>query len=63
VVTEQSDKSLLTPRIKIFFSTKSMAYVPPEVIDLGRPAMMEKIVAREDPQKWGIENLDQYWAA
>ncbi|BAO31176.1 HD-GYP domain-containing protein [Sulfuritalea hydrogenivorans] len=63
VVAEQSDKSLLTPRIKVFFSTKSMAYVPPELIDLSRPNVSEKIVAREDAEKWGIKNLDQYWAA
>ncbi len=63
VVAEQSEKSLLTPRIKVFFSTKSMAYIPPELIDLSRPNVSEKIVAREDAEKWGIKNLDQYWAA
>jgi hypothetical protein len=40
-----------------------MAYVPPELIDLSRPNVSEKIVAREDAEKWGIKNLDQYWAA
>ena len=63
VVAEKSEKSLLTPRIKVFFSTKSMAYIPPELIDLSRPNVSEKIVAREDAEKWGIKNLDQYWAA
>jgi len=61
VVVEQSE-SLLTPRIKVFFSTKSQTYIPPEVIDLGRPGVSEKIVAREDAEKWGIKNLDQLWA-
>jgi putative nucleotidyltransferase with HDIG domain len=61
VVTDQSEHSLLTPRIKVFFSTKSMAYVPPEVIDLSRPGVSEKVVAREDAQKWGIQNLDKLW--
>jgi len=63
VVAEQSGKSLLTPRIKVFFSTKSLAYVLPELIDLARPGVTEKIVAREDAEKWGIANLDQYWTA
>ena len=63
VVAEQAEGSLLTPRIKVFFSTKSMAYIPPELIDLARPGVSEKIVAREDAEKWGIKNLDQYWAA
>ncbi len=62
VVVEQSEKSLLTPRIKVMFSTKSITYIPPEVIDLARPGVTDKIVAREDPQKWGIRNLDQFWA-
>lgn len=61
VVTEQSEKSLLTPRIKVFFSSKSMSYIPPEEINLAHPGVTEKIVAREDPQKWGIKNLEQFW--
>ena len=61
VVTEQSEKSLLTPQIKVFFSTRALAYIPPELIDLARPGVAEKIVAREDAQKWGIKNLDQLW--
>ncbi|OHC63761.1 MAG: phosphodiesterase [Rhodocyclales bacterium RIFCSPLOWO2_02_FULL_63_24] len=63
VVAEQSEKSLLTPRIKVFFSTRSMSYIPPELIDLARAGNTEKIVAREDAEKWGVKNLDQYWAA
>jgi HD-GYP domain-containing protein (c-di-GMP phosphodiesterase class II) len=63
VVAEQAEGSLLTPRIKVFFSTKSMAYIPPELIDLSRRGVNEKIVAREEAEKWGIKNLDQYWAA
>jgi HD-GYP domain-containing protein (c-di-GMP phosphodiesterase class II) len=63
VVIEQSEKSLLTPRIKVFFSTKSQVYIPPELIDLTRPGVSEKIVAREDPAKWGIKNMDQLWTA
>lgn len=61
VVTEQSERSLLTPRIKVFFSSKSMTYILPEPIDLARPGTPEKIVAREDAQKWGFKDLDQFW--
>lgn len=60
VVTEQGEQSLLTPKIKVFFSTKSQAYIPPEVIDLARSA--EKIAGREDAAKWGITDIDRYWA-
>lgn len=59
VVIDQNAKSLLTPKVKVFFSTKSQAYIPPEIVDL---AHKDKIVAREDPAKWGIKNLAQYWA-
>jgi putative nucleotidyltransferase with HDIG domain len=63
VVIEQSDKSLLAPCIKIFFSTKSQTYIAPELVDLSRPGTSEKIVAREDAAKWGIKDLDRFWAA
>ncbi|MBU1692180.1 MAG: HD-GYP domain-containing protein [Gammaproteobacteria bacterium] len=61
VVTEQSEKSLLTPNVKVFFSTKANAYIQPEVIYLSRPGTTEKIVSREDAATWGIKNLDQFW--
>jgi len=61
VVIEQSEKSLLTPRVKVFFSSKSQTYIVPELIDLSRPSTTEKIVSREDAAKWGIKNLDELW--
>ncbi|BAN35688.1 HD-GYP domain-containing protein [Sulfuricella denitrificans skB26] len=61
VVTEQSEKSLLTPNVKVFFSTKANAYIQPEVINLSRPGTTERIVSREDATTWGIKNLDQLW--
>jgi len=61
VVTEQSEKSLLTPNVKTFFSTKANTYIKPEIIYLARPGTTEKIVSREDAASWGIKNLDQLW--
>ena len=63
VVVEQSEKSLLAPRVKAFFSTRSKIHVVPETIDLSRPGVMEKIVGREDAAKWGIKNLDELWGS
>jgi HD-GYP domain-containing protein (c-di-GMP phosphodiesterase class II) len=63
VVVEQSEKSLLAPRVKVFFSTKAQTHVVPELIDLSRPGTSEKIVGREDTTKWGINNLDELWAS
>jgi HD-GYP domain-containing protein (c-di-GMP phosphodiesterase class II) len=62
VVVEQSEKSLLAPRVKVFFSTKSQVYIKPELLDLSRPGVMDKIVSREEASKWGIKNLEQLWA-
>lgn len=62
VVLEQSEKSLLKPVIKVFFSTRSQAYIKPEIIDLSRPGCPEKISGREDPAKWGIKDVDRFWA-
>lgn len=60
VVIEQGEQSLLKPKVKVFFSTKSQSYIKPEAIDLARSA--EKIAGREDPEKWGIKDIDHYWA-
>ena len=60
VVVEQGEQSLLKPKVKVFFSTKSQAYIKPETIDLARSP--EKIAGREDAAKWGIKDVDRYWA-
>jgi HD-GYP domain-containing protein (c-di-GMP phosphodiesterase class II) len=59
VVIEQGEKSLLKPKVRVFFSSKSQAYIKPETIDLARSP--EKIAGRDDPQKWGIKDIDLYW--
>ena len=61
VVIDQSPKSLLTPRVKVFFSTRSKTYLPPETIDLSKQTA-EKIVGREDAATWGIEDVNRFWA-
>jgi len=60
VVIEQGEQSLLKPKVKVFFSTKSQAYIKPEVIDIARSP--EKIAGREEAAKWGIKDVDRYWA-
>lgn len=61
VVLEQSPESLLTPRVKAFFSTRALTYIQPEIIDLARPSCPETIASREDAAKWDIRNVDDYW--
>jgi len=62
VVMEQSEKSLLAPRVKVFFSTKAMTHIKPEVLDLSRPGAMDRIASREDAAKWGLKNIEMLWA-
>lgn len=61
VVLQQLGKSLLQPRVKVFFSTKSMTHIPPEVVDLALPHARDKIVDWEDPEKWEFKNLEDLW--
>jgi HD-GYP domain-containing protein (c-di-GMP phosphodiesterase class II) len=62
VVVEQTGKSLTTPTVKVFFSTKSNLRIVPEIIDLSRPGVTEKIVGREDPAKWRFSDLNELWS-
>ena len=61
VVIEQHEEALLTPRVRAFFSTRSNARIPPEIIDLARPGCPEKIVGAEDPDKWRFPDLEALW--
>ena len=61
LVIDQAEKSLLTPRVKVFFSTRSNAHIKPEIIDLSRPNCPEKIISREDPEKWNFPDLNELW--
>ena len=62
IVIEQAAKSLLTPRIKVFYSTRSQARIRPEIIDLSSPGCTEKIAGREDPSKWDFPDLNELWS-
>jgi HD-GYP domain-containing protein (c-di-GMP phosphodiesterase class II) len=59
VVVEQSEKSLLTPTVRVFFSTKSKAHILPQLINFARAGANDSIVDHEDPAKWGFKNLDK----
>ncbi|MBS1144262.1 MAG: hypothetical protein H6R14_1668 [Proteobacteria bacterium] len=61
VVIEQNEQTLLKPKLRVFFSTKSQAYIKPEVIDLARS--LETIAGREDAAKWGIQDINRFWAS
>lgn len=62
VVIEQSPASLLTPRVKVFYSTKSHTRIPPRVIDLSTPGCPDGIQARENPTDWDFPDLMELWS-
>ncbi|OGS80295.1 MAG: phosphodiesterase [Gallionellales bacterium GWA2_55_18] len=62
VIVEQTEKSLLAPVVKVFFSIKSNARIPSEILDLSKPASKDKIVSHEDPLKWGIRDIQELWS-
>ena len=53
IVIEQTEKSLLTPIVRVFFSTKSNEPIMPEMINLSRS--QESIANAEDPSQWGFD--------
>jgi len=53
IVIEQTEKSLLTPIVKAFFSTKSNEPIMPEMIDLTKSA--DSIANVEVAEKWGFD--------
>jgi len=61
VVVAQNADALLKPVVNIFFSTKSGLRIPSYAVNLALPDCKEKIMAREDPQKWKFPDLDSLW--
>ncbi|MDF2399467.1 DUF3391 domain-containing protein [Pseudomonas sp. 3MA1] len=61
VVIEQNPKSLLTPKVRVFFSTRSNLPLEQSVVDLAKVQGQDRILAREAPQDWEFKNLEQLW--
>jgi len=53
VVTDQTEKTLLSPIIKTFYSCSSRSPIPPKIINLSNS--QETIESVEDPEKWGFD--------
>ena len=62
VVVEQNESSLVAPRVKLFFSTRSNMPVPIELVDLSAPGCADAIAARESNAQWKFPHLDELWA-
>lgn len=62
VVVEQNETSLLSPRVKVFYSAKTKMPIIQETLDLAKLVGKEKIIGRESPDDWGFKNLDMLWS-
>jgi putative nucleotidyltransferase with HDIG domain len=62
IVTEQAGQSLTTPKIKLFYSTKSSLRIPALMVDLSRSDTVDRIAGREDPAKWRFPDLHELWS-
>ncbi|MGA8008332.1 MAG: HD-GYP domain-containing protein [Thiomonas sp.] len=58
VVLDQGSASLLKPRVKVFYSLKSRAYVLPKVVDLARSS--DSIAGPENPRTCGIDRIQEF---
>ncbi|WP_349745293.1 HD-GYP domain-containing protein [Roseateles cavernae] len=63
VVMSQDPRSLLAPKVKVFFSTKSNLRIEPQEIDLAGPWCQDKVIACESPDDWPFKDLNALWGA
>lgn len=61
VVIEQNEKSLLVPRVKVFYSTRSGMHIEREVVNLAAMHCNDAIAARESFEDWNFKDLDELW--
>jgi putative nucleotidyltransferase with HDIG domain len=60
VVVDQNAGNLLTPKVRVFFSTRSNAHIPPQLLDLSRGLGAgggDRILNHEAPEKWGVDPM------
>lgn len=60
VVIKQHDDSLLTPKVKVFFSALSRLPILPVVVNLAEQS--DAIVGRESAEEWGFKHVDELWS-
>ena len=60
VVIDAHESNLLAPKVNVFFSTRSNAYIKPETVDLSRGLGFgggDKIVGHESAAKWQVDPM------
>ena len=61
VVIEQNEKSLLKPKVKVFFSVRSSMPLPQSVVDLSSTSVDDSIEAREHFENWSFPYMEELW--
>lgn len=61
VVIEQNEQSLLVPKVKVFYSTKSGMHIEQAVVNLAAAHCNDAIAARESAEDWDFKDLDSLW--
>ncbi len=59
VVAQRHDQ-LTRPVVRVFYSIPSGTYLPVDEIDLAEEPAPDRIVAREEPARWGISDWDRF---
>lgn len=62
VVIDQNEKSLLAPKVKVFYSIKSGTRLKPQILDMSLAMTRDKIVSHEESGKWNIPDLHELWS-
>ncbi|WP_026096673.1 HD-GYP domain-containing protein [Ideonella sp. B508-1] len=61
VVTAQGQGSLLTPKVRVFFSLALHRRIDPYVLDLAKPGCADRIADLESPEGWRFADLEAQW--
>ena len=59
-VTAQRRDQLTKPVVRVFYSIPQRAHVPVEELDLSEVPEPDRIVAREEPSRWGLSDWDSF---
>ncbi|HEX8594402.1 MAG TPA: HD-GYP domain-containing protein [Pseudomonas sp.] len=62
VVTEQNEKSLLTPKVHVFYCATYEKHIPKIIVNLAMIGGRDRIVSRENAEDWGFKDTDQLWS-
>lgn len=63
VVMSQDARSLLAPKVKVFFNTASNKRIEPQEIELASHWCNDKVAGCESPDNWNFTDMDLLWGA